>query len=49
MPTDHDHDPETKREPHEWLIVPLARGIVIALVLTGVWMAIIHEVGRVLG
>ena len=44
-----DKDPEAGREPHEWLALTLARGIIIALILTGVWTGIIHEVGKVLG
>lgn len=44
-------DGDTSREPkpREWLIVGIARSVVIAMLLTGMWMAIIHEVGRVLG
>ena len=35
--------------PQEWLVVGILRAVVIAMILTGVWMAIIHEVGKLLG
>jgi hypothetical protein len=44
-----DKDAEAGREPHEWLALTFARGIITALILTGVWMGVIHEVRKVLG